>query len=86
MSPATTWTPALDGATIRSLYPGRSAFQGMLAVDLRHAGFTGLADAPANVYGSNLPEGLDGALTLEGLGALLVPALPIPIRIQGGSP
>src|SRR5262249_33095458 len=26
MSPANTWTPALEGATIRNLYPGRSAF------------------------------------------------------------
>ena len=32
MSPANTWTPALEGATIRNLYPGRSAFQGILAV------------------------------------------------------
>ena len=34
MTPANTWTPALAGATIRNLYPGRSAFQGILAVDL----------------------------------------------------
>ena len=35
MSPANTWTPALDGATIRNLYPGRSAFQGLLAAELQ---------------------------------------------------
>jgi hypothetical protein len=86
MSPATTWTPALDGATIRSLYPGRSAPLGILAVDLRRAGFTGLADASADGYGSNPAERRDGALALEALGALLVPALPISTRIQGGSP
>jgi 2-methylcitrate dehydratase PrpD len=68
MSPANTWTPALEGATIRNLYPGRSAFQGILAVDLQRAGFTGLADAPADVYGTILAERFDGALAVEGLG------------------
>lgn len=68
MSPANTWTPALDGATIRNLYPGRSAFQGILAVDLERAGFTGLPDAPADVYGSILAERFDGAAAVEGLG------------------
>ena len=28
MSPANTWTPCLEGATVRNLYPGRSGFQG----------------------------------------------------------
>jgi len=68
MSPANTWTPALEGATIRNLYPGRSAFQGILAVDLQRAGFTGLSDAPSDVYGTILAERFDGALALEGLG------------------
>ena len=56
MSPANTWTPALDGATIRNLYPGRSAFQGILAVELERCGFTGLGDAPSDVYGTILAE------------------------------
>jgi 2-methylcitrate dehydratase PrpD len=68
MSPANTWTPALEGATIRNLYPGRSAFQGILAVDLQRAGFTGLPDAPADVYGTILGERFDAGLALEGLG------------------
>ncbi|MGH6953114.1 MAG: MmgE/PrpD family protein [Alphaproteobacteria bacterium] len=68
MSPANTWTPALEGATIRNVYPGRSAFQGILAVDLQRAGFTGLSDAPADVYGTILAERFDGTLALEGLG------------------
>jgi 2-methylcitrate dehydratase PrpD len=68
MSPANTWTPALEGATIRNLYPGRSAFQGILAVDLQRAGFTGLADAPSDVYGTILAERFDPALALDGLG------------------
>ena len=28
MSPANTWTPCIEGATVRNLYPGRSGFQG----------------------------------------------------------
>ncbi len=68
MSPANSWTPALRGATIRNLYPGRSAFQGILAVDLQRAGFTGLADAPSDVYGTILADRFDGAQTLDALG------------------
>src|SRR5439155_655914 len=56
MSPANTWTPALDGATIRNLYPGRSAFQGILAVELQRCGFTGLDNAPSDVYGTILAD------------------------------
>jgi len=68
MSPANTWTPALEGATIRNLYPGRSAFQGILAVDLAHAGFTALHDAPSDVYGTILADRFEPALAVEGLG------------------
>ena len=73
MSPANTWTPALDGATIRNLYPGRSAFQGILAVDLQGCGFTGLDDAPSDVYGTILAEGFDPALAVAGLDTLAGP-------------
>jgi 2-methylcitrate dehydratase PrpD len=74
MSPANSWTPALAGATIRNLYPGRSAWQGLLALDLHDCGFTGLVDGPADVYGGILAErfepeaavaGLDGPLRIE---------------------
>jgi 2-methylcitrate dehydratase PrpD len=68
MSPANTWTPALEGATIRNLYPGRSAFQGILAVELERCGFTGLPDAPSDVYGTILAERFDPALAEAGLG------------------
>jgi 2-methylcitrate dehydratase PrpD len=70
MSPANTWTPALDGATIRNLYPGRSAFQGILAVDLQRCGFTGLDDAPSDVYGTILADAFDPAAAVAGLDAL----------------
>ncbi len=68
MSPANTWTPALDGATIRNLYPGRSAFQGVLAVELQRCGFTGLRDAPADVYGTILADRFEPDLAVAGLG------------------
>ena len=68
MSPANTWTPALDGATIRNLYPGRSAFQGILAVELQRCGFTGLSDAPSDVYGTILADRFEPALAVQGLG------------------
>jgi 2-methylcitrate dehydratase PrpD len=68
MSPANSWTPALEGATIRNLYPGRSAFQGILAVDLQRCGFTGLRDAPSDVYATILADAFEPELALEGLG------------------
>ena len=68
MSPANSWTPALEGATIRNLYPGRSAFQGILAVELQGCGFTGLRDAPSDVYNTILADGFEPALAVEGLG------------------
>src|SRR6267143_646656 len=70
MSPANTWTPALEGATIRNLYPGRSAFQGILAVELQRCGFTGLDNAPSDVYGTILADAFDPALVVAGLDAL----------------
>jgi 2-methylcitrate dehydratase PrpD len=70
MSPANSWTPALAGATIRNLYPGRSAWQGLLAVDLHGCGFTGLPDAPSDVYGTILADRFEPALAVAGLDAL----------------
>ena len=67
MSPANTWTPALDGATIRNLYPGRSAFQGILAVELERCGFTGLGDAPSDVYTTILAERFEPELAGAGI-------------------
>jgi 2-methylcitrate dehydratase PrpD len=65
MSPANTWTPALEGATVRNAYPGRSGLQGVLAVELHRAGFTALADAPADVYGSILADRFEPARVLD---------------------
>ena len=69
MSPANSWTPCFEGATIRNLYPGRSGLQGILAVHLQRCGFTALADAPADVYGTILGDRFDTAAVVDGLGA-----------------
>ena len=68
MSPANTWTPCLDGATVRNLYPGRSGFQGILAAHLARCGFTGVEDGPSDIYGSILGEGFDVEAASAGLG------------------
>jgi 2-methylcitrate dehydratase PrpD len=69
MSPANSWVPCFEGATIRNLYPGRSGLSGVLAVHLHRCGFTGPADAPADVYGAILGERFDPAAVVQGLGA-----------------
>ncbi len=68
MSPANTWTPCLEGATVRNLYPGRSGFQGILAAHLAHCGFTAVEDGPSDIYGSILGEGFDAEAAAAGLG------------------
>jgi 2-methylcitrate dehydratase PrpD len=68
MSPANSWTPALVGATIRNLYPGRSSFQGILALDLLDCGFTAPDDAPSDVYGTVLGDRFDPTRAVAGLG------------------
>ena len=69
MSPANTWTPCFEGATIRNLYPGRSGFQGILAVHLLSCGFTALRDAPSDVYGKLLAEHFDTEAAAAGIDA-----------------
>ncbi|HEY7434949.1 MAG TPA: MmgE/PrpD family protein, partial [Methylomirabilota bacterium] len=71
MSPANTWTTALEGVTIRNAYPGRSGLEGILAVELHRAGFTGLADGPSDVYGTILADRFEPARALDGLGGAL---------------
>ena len=68
MSPANTWTPCLEGATVRNLYPGRSGFQGILAAHLARCGFTGVEDGPSDIYGSILGEKFDAEAAAAGLG------------------
>ena len=69
MSPANTWTPCFEGATIRNLYPGRAGLQGILAVHLLACGFTPLEDAPSDVYGTILADEFDPAAAVAELDA-----------------
>ena len=71
MSPANTWTTAFRGATIRNLYPGRSGFQGILAAHLYDCGFTGLHDAPSDVFGTILGDSFNPEAAVHGLGGEL---------------
>ena len=68
MSPANTWTPCLEGATVRNLYPGRSGFQGVLAAHLVRCGFTGINDGPKDLYTAILGNGFDPEAVVDGLG------------------
>ena len=69
MSPANTWTPCLEGATVRNLYPGRSGFQGIMAAHLSRCGFTAIADGPADLYRTFLGDGFDPEAVVDGLGS-----------------
>ncbi len=68
MSPANTWTPCIEGATVRNLYPGRSGFQGILAAHLSQCGYTAIADGPADLYRTFLGDGFDPDAVVDGLG------------------
>ena len=76
MSPANTWTPCLEGATVRNLYPGRSGLQGIMAAQVAVCGFTGLQDGPADIYGSLLGQSFDAAAVVDGLD----PSGPLRVR------
>ena len=68
MSPANTWTPCLEGATVRNLYPGRSGFQGIMAAHLSKCGYTAISDGPADLYRTFLGDGFDPDAVVDGLG------------------
>ena len=68
MSPANTWTPCFEGATIRNAYPGRSGLMGILATHMHQCSFTGVNDGPTDVFGTILGEAFRPEVALEGLG------------------
>ena len=68
MSPANSWAPCLEGATIRNLYAGRSGLQAILAVHLHRCGYTGVVDAPSEIFGTILGQAFDSDAVVEGLG------------------
>lgn len=67
MSPANSWQPCFEGATIRNLYPGRSNMQGILATHLLACGYTAVHDAPSDLYGTILGERFDQDAVVEGV-------------------
>ena len=69
MSPANSWQPCFEGATIRNLYPGRSNLQGILATHVLACGYTAVHDAPSDLYGTILGERFDTDAVVEGLSA-----------------
>ena len=68
MSPANSWTPAFEGATVRNLYPGRSGMQGILATHIFECGFTGLDDGPSDIFGTILGDKFDPNIAVAELG------------------
>jgi 2-methylcitrate dehydratase PrpD len=79
MSPANSWGPCFEGATIRNLYPGRAALQGVLATHLLDCGYGAPHDAPSDIYGTILGERFEAERTLDDLGEGDQPAV---YRIQ----
>jgi 2-methylcitrate dehydratase PrpD len=69
MSPANSWQPCFEGATIRNLYPGRSNMQGILATHLLACGYTAVHDAPTDLYGTILGERFDPDAVVADVGA-----------------
>src|SRR5919106_1214482 len=69
MSPANSWLPCFEGATIRNLYPGRSNLQGILATHLLACGYTAVHDAPSDLYGTILGERFDPDTVVADLSA-----------------
>jgi 2-methylcitrate dehydratase PrpD len=69
MSPANSWLPCFEGATIRNLYPGRSNLQGILATHLLACGYTAVHDAPSDLYGTILGERFDQGAVVDGVTA-----------------
>ncbi len=68
MSPANSWRPCFEGATIRNAYPGRSGLMGILAAHMYECGFTGVSDGPSDIFGTILGDSFDQDVALEGLG------------------
>jgi 2-methylcitrate dehydratase PrpD len=59
---------ATEGATVRNSFAGKANLDGVLAVDLAQAGFTGLDDGVARHLARTTAEGFDRAELADGLG------------------
>jgi 2-methylcitrate dehydratase PrpD len=69
MGMATSRQTLLDGATVRNIFTGHSAYMGLTAVRLVECGFTGEIDGVGNVYGKVLSDTFDRDRVVAGLGA-----------------
>jgi 2-methylcitrate dehydratase PrpD len=65
---ASSYNSINDGATVRNVFTGHSAFMGINAVRLVAAGFTGEHDAVRMSYGTVLADGFDADVAVAGLG------------------
>ena len=68
MSPANSWTPCFEGATIRNAYPGRSGLMGIMAVHMHECGYTGVHDGPTDIFANILGDSFDKDAVVAGLG------------------
>jgi 2-methylcitrate dehydratase PrpD len=65
---ATSRRTLVEGATVRNVYAGTAARAGLLALDLREAGFTPEADGIGSAFGRVYADSFDAARAVEGLG------------------
>jgi 2-methylcitrate dehydratase PrpD len=68
LATATSKQTMLEGGLVRNVYAGMSNRNGLLAIDLVTAGFTGERDGPASLLGKVLSDRFDPASVIDGLG------------------
>ncbi len=68
MGLATSRNTLLEGATVRNIYTGHSAYMGQMAVKLVEAGFTGEKDGVATTFGKVLSDKFDAQRVVAELG------------------
>lgn len=68
MGMATSRNTLLEGATVRNIYTGHSAYMGQIAATLVGCGFTGEADGVGSIYGKVLADTFDPHVVVQGLG------------------
>lgn len=66
---ASSYSTLDDGATVRNVFTGHSAFMGINAVRLAAAGFTGERDGVLTSFGSVLGDAFDPDVAIAGLGS-----------------
>lgn len=69
MGLATSRNTLLEGATVRNIYTGHSAYMGQMAVKLVEAGFTGEKDGVGTTFGKVLSDTFDAQRVVAELGA-----------------